>query len=162
MKNIRFLFLLFLLQANFLAIAQGYEFHIISEEDIIADTFAFKDVIEDTITFEDIHMDCYFPSIQPKFLRRSVTIESFLKKNIIYPTSAIKDSISGKVTLSFTIDKNGKASNINIVKGIREDLDSEAIRVLRLIEWKPNDNPTHEKTILSLKFILSKMLEPSE
>ncbi len=83
---------------------------------------------------------------------------SFFENNIIYPPSAIKDSISGKVRLEFTIEKNGKVKEVKVLKGIRQDLDAEAIRVVKLMpEWKPSllfGKPIRQKFHIPVKFTL--------
>jgi TonB family protein len=54
----------------------------------------------------------------------------WLYTNLKYPQSAINDSISGKVIARFKIDTLGMVSEIEIVRGVRDDLDQESIRVL--------------------------------
>ena len=54
----------------------------------------------------------------------------WLYTNLKYPQSAINDSISGKVIARFKIDTLGMVSEIDIVRGVRDDLDQESIRVL--------------------------------
>ena len=83
---------------------------------------------------------------------------SFFENNIIYPPSAIKDSISGKVRLGFTIEKSGKVKDVRVLKGVRQDLDMEALRVLKLMPiWKPAflfGKPIQQKFHLPVKFTL--------
>ncbi len=59
----------------------------------------------------------------------------FINENIEYPQSAIKDSISGRVFVSFWVDKSGNTLDHKIVKSIREDLDQEALRITKLIRF---------------------------
>jgi protein TonB len=54
----------------------------------------------------------------------------WLYQNIEYPKSALKDSLSGKVIARFLIDPIGAVKNIEIIKGVRNDLDSAVIKVL--------------------------------
>ena len=54
----------------------------------------------------------------------------WLYNNLKYPQSAIRDSISGKVIARFKIDTLGVVSDIEIIRGVRVDLDQESIRVL--------------------------------
>ncbi|WP_421949290.1 energy transducer TonB [Phaeodactylibacter xiamenensis] len=60
-------------------------------------------------------------------------------KNITYPPNAKKDGIEGTVVISFTIDMDGMTSDFKVTRSIREDLDQEALRVVRdkLVEWEP-------------------------
>lgn len=49
-----------------------------------------------------------------------------------------KISATGKIILSFIVDKNGSIDDIKIVKGIHPKLDEEAVRVLNLYaDWQP-------------------------
>jgi len=51
-------------------------------------------------------------------------------KNINYPETAIKDSISGKVYIRFMVDSTGTVNKLKIVRGVRWDLDAEVMRVI--------------------------------
>jgi TonB family protein len=59
----------------------------------------------------------------------------YLSENIIYPDSAYKAKIEGKIFVSFTIDCKGQISNIKITKGCNPYFDKE---VIRLISSMPN------------------------
>lgn len=57
----------------------------------------------------------------------------FIQTNIRYPSSAVLDSVQGRVNVEFIIDTIGYTFNHRILKGgIREDLNQEALRVTRL------------------------------
>jgi len=59
-------------------------------------------------------------------------------KNIKYPETAIKDSISGKVFARFMVDSTGIVKNVEIIRSVRWDLDAEVKRVLGLSpKWVP-------------------------
>lgn len=60
-------------------------------------------------------------------------------KNITYPPNAKKDGIEGTVVISFMIHMDGVTSDFKVARSIREDLDQEALRVVRdkLVEWEP-------------------------
>ena len=62
------------------------------------------------------------------------TIENFrewVQKNLIYPPQAIKDGISGRITVQFTVTSDGKVDCIKILRSCGELLDNEAIRVIK-------------------------------
>lgn len=62
----------------------------------------------------------------------------FLKKNLKYPRQATRMGISGKVFLSFIVDKQGVISDIQVLRGIGGGCDEEAIRVLKASpKWNP-------------------------
>lgn len=58
---------------------------------------------------------------------------NFLKINLVYPEAAGKAGVEGTVYVSFTIDINGKISNIEITQGGNPYFDAEAIRVISVM-----------------------------
>lgn len=59
----------------------------------------------------------------------------YLTENLIYPDSAYKAKIEGKLYVSFTIGIDGKITDIKIIKGSNPYFDKE---VIRLISTMPN------------------------
>ncbi|HOK26812.1 MAG TPA: energy transducer TonB [Bacteroidales bacterium] len=86
-------------------------------------------------------------------------LEKFIEKHIQYPMSALKDSIEGRVFVSFWVDSLGNTSKHTLILGIREDLNQEALRVAKLIKFsKPamqNGKPVKVKYTLPFDFNLS-------
>lgn len=80
----------------------------------------------------------------------------FISSHLRYPESAWKDRVEGTVIIRFVVYKTGKITNVTIVKGVREDLDNEAIRVLSLMpKWKPamkTGQPISMKYTIPIKF----------
>lgn len=77
----------------------------------------------------------------PQFPGGPAELNKFLSKNIIYPRDAEKKGLSGKVMVSFTVEKTGEIVNVKILKGISESLDNEAMRVVKKMpNWKPGKN----------------------
>lgn len=63
---------------------------------------------------------------------------NFIATTLRYPRQAILDGVEGQVSVSFLIDTTGTVSDPKIEKGVREDLDNEAMRVVRLMpRWRP-------------------------
>src|SRR3569832_179494 len=61
----------------------------------------------------------------------------FLNKNLRFPYEAQQDGVSGKVFLSFIIEKDGHLSDITVVRAAGHGFDEEALRVLKLAKaWK--------------------------
>jgi protein TonB len=83
----------------------------------------------------------------------------FLMKNLHFPVIAQEQGVSGKVFLSFVIEKDGKLSNIVVEKGAGYGFDEEAVRVLKLAPaWKPgiqNGQPVRVKYTVPITFQLS-------
>ena len=62
----------------------------------------------------------------------------FLNKNLRFPAVAQEDGVSGRVLLSFIIEKDGSLSNIAVDRPAGHGFDEEALRVLKLAKaWKP-------------------------
>ena len=57
----------------------------------------------------------------------------FLQENVVYPPKAVKDSVQGKVFVKFVIDSLGYVGEVKVVRSVREDLDSEAVRVVKMM-----------------------------
>lgn len=74
----------------------------------------------------------------PEFDDRRMTIEKFMQENLQYPEQAYRQSISGKVRLEFVVEPHGKTSNITIGQSVGGGCNEEAIRLLKLLKWKPS------------------------
>lgn len=57
-------------------------------------------------------------------------LSAWVYKYLKYPQEAIDEGIQGKVTVTFVVEKNGKVSNVAIVKGVDPLLDEEVLRVV--------------------------------
>ncbi|MFT4031742.1 MAG: M56 family metallopeptidase [Siphonobacter sp.] len=61
----------------------------------------------------------------------------YLANNLHYPNQAQRANISGKVFLSFIVEKDGAISDVNITKGF--GCDAEAVRVVKnMPKWTPS------------------------
>ncbi len=83
----------------------------------------------------------------------------FLNKNLRFPYEAQQAGVSGRVILSFIIEKDGSLSNITVERGAGNGFDEEALRVLKLAKaWKPgkqNGQPVRVKYDIPINFQLS-------
>jgi protein TonB len=83
----------------------------------------------------------------------------FLSKNLRFPAQAQDDQVSGRVILSFVIEKNGQLSNIVVEQGAGHGFDEEAMRVLKLAKaWKPgmqNGQAVRVKYAIPINFQLA-------
>lgn len=67
-----------------------------------------------------------------------LALNNWFNQHMKYPKMAKEQGITGKVVLSFTIDINGKVSNIEIIETPGGGLEDEAVRLLNAMpEWKP-------------------------
>jgi protein TonB len=83
----------------------------------------------------------------------------FLNKNLRFPSEAQDAQISGRVILSFVVEKDGHLSNIVVDRSAGYGFDEEAIRVLKLAKpWKPgmqNGQPVRVKYMIPINFQLA-------
>ncbi|MDB5126127.1 energy transducer TonB [Mucilaginibacter sp.] len=83
----------------------------------------------------------------------------FLNRNLRFPAEAQDAGKSGRVLVSFVIEKDGRLSNIEIQNGAGYGMDEEALRVLKLAKpWKPgiqNGNPVRVRYTIPMNFQLS-------
>ena len=89
---------------------------------------------DDVVSFYDCDQrPVFWHSSDPKdFLQKWVY--QYLK----YPVDAIRDGVQGKVMVDFIIEKDGSVTDVRIVKGVSEELDAEALRVVSASpKWKP-------------------------
>ena len=63
-------------------------------------------------------------------------MDAFIQKHVKYPAAALENKTEGKVHLFLDIDKSGKVVKAKVVSGIGHGCDEEAIRVVKLMEWK--------------------------
>ena len=62
----------------------------------------------------------------------------FLSKNLKYPEQSAKNSIQGRVVVSFIVEKDGRLTNIQVEKSVAPELDAEAVRVISAMsKWSP-------------------------
>jgi len=80
----------------------------------------------------------------------------FLQNNLRYPGEALEKQISGRVYVSFIVEKDGHLSNITVDRGAGYGMDEEAARVLKMSKaWKPgmqNGKPVRVKFTLPVNF----------
>ena len=65
-------------------------------------------------------------------------IMTFIAKNTRYPPIAKENNITGRVFISFVVDKTGTVSNVKVLRGVDKYLDAEAVRVVKSMpKFKP-------------------------
>ncbi len=60
-----------------------------------------------------------------------------LKNEIQYPPEAYDAGIEGRVFLQFVVNKNGKAQDLNVIRGVGNGLDEEAKRLVTEANFTP-------------------------
>jgi TonB family protein len=67
----------------------------------------------------------------PQFKGGDVAFGRYLGSHIIYPEHERETNIQGIVVILFTVEKNGRVSDIKVQKSVSPGLDSEAARVIK-------------------------------
>ena len=94
----------------------------------------------------------------PSFPGGPEKLFEYLKQHMRYPKAAGKDSIEGRVIVSFIVEKNGKLTNFKVVKSPDPSLSKEALRVAKSMpKWNPGKDygkPVRVKYTLPITFRL--------
>lgn len=82
----------------------------------------------------------------------------FLSKNLRYPEQASSDGVSGRVYMSFIVEKDGRITDIQVSRAAGHGFDEEAKRVLELApQWKPgiqNGKPVRVRYTMPINFTI--------
>lgn len=74
----------------------------------------------------------------PRYTGGEQAMHKFIADNMKYPVEAVKNGIQGRVTVRFVVGKEGKISDVTVVRGIDPTCDKEAVRVVNLMpDWVP-------------------------
>ena len=125
-----------------------------------------RDVFSQSLFSTDL--ETFFKTISPteiKIINRKAMytrgddiLMAFISANIRYPTEVLQKRIGGTVFVHVTVDSSGNTKEVKVFKGVNEDLDKEAVRVITLIDkWLPaiQDGKAIESTItIPVKFEL--------
>lgn len=89
-------------------------------------------------------------------LDNSIAVDSIKLK---YPLQALENGITGKVYVAILINKDGKAINYRVIKGIGGGCDEEAINYVKKLpnQWAPGilkGQPVNSEYILPVGFII--------
>ena len=109
----------------------------IEEELEIEDTESDED---EMIEIEEESDDEFFMVVEnmPEFPGGDLGLMKYIQKNVKYPAIAKEYNITGKVYVSFIVDKSGVVTNVKVVRGVDKNLDAEAVRVVKsLPKYKP-------------------------
>ena len=62
----------------------------------------------------------------------------WVNSRLVYPEIAKENGVSGRVTLQFTVEKDGTVTKVRVLRGVDPSLDKEAVRVVSMSpKWKP-------------------------
>ena len=96
--------------------------------------------------------------VMPQYPGGQIAMMKYIMENIKYPKQAMKEGIQGRVTVSFIVEKDGRVSNVRLLRSVQSALDKEAIRVVKSMpKWSPgkqNGKPVRVRFNLPVMFKL--------
>lgn len=88
-------------------------------------------------TKNTIEFTCILPiENPPKFPGGTDSLFAFIERN--FQWSQDQATVEGKVFVQFIVNAEGTVSNVEVIRGLCENCDLEAIRLVKLMpKWKP-------------------------
>ena len=94
----------------------------------------------------------------PEFPDGIEGLMDYVAQNVKYPESAKENNLQGRVIVKFVIEKDGSVSNVEVGRGWGNELDDEAVRVVKAMpKWKPgkqDGQPVRVSFMLPINFKL--------
>ena len=138
MKPLKTIIFILLVFSNYWAIGQNYDIAIVKENDTTVYT-----IVED----------------MPSYPGGDNARLKFLQSILVYPEKAKKRGIQGTVYITFVVDTDGSVTDVKVLRGIDEECDKEALRVVKLMpKWKPGyqkGKPVRVQFYMPVKFTLN-------
>ncbi|MBO6057313.1 MAG: TonB family protein [Bacteroidales bacterium] len=95
----------------------------------------------------------------PEFPNGIEGLMDYVAQNVKSPESAKENNLQGRVIVKFVIEKDGSVSNVEVGRGWGNELDEEAVRVVKAMpKWKPgkqDGKPVRVSFMLPINFKLS-------
>lgn len=114
---------------------------------------------DDVVSFNDC-------DVKPMFLNSDDPrqfLQRWVYQYLRYPQSAVEEGVQGRVIVDFIIDKDGKVTDVEVVRGVDPRLEAEAVRVISASpKWRPgrvNGEKVRTSMTLPIEFILEKKSE---
>lgn len=91
------------------------------------------EVIEEPLVFAQ-----FMPTFQGK---EGSYFRNYIAERVKFPEDAINNSISGKVYISFVIDKDGSVTDVEVLRGVHDVIDNAVVKVIKNSpRWEPGIN----------------------
>ncbi|SDE17310.1 energy transducer TonB [Pedobacter soli] len=95
----------------------------------------------------------------PEFAGGAKAWSKYMERNLRYPSRAQDEGASGKVYVSFVVEKDGSITDVSVIKGIGFGCDEEAMKVIKKSPlWKPGKNkgvPVRVRYNMAINFQMS-------
>jgi periplasmic protein TonB len=128
---------------------------VVEDSDAVSNKFAAVDAIIDSVKNGNIndtiavvyHQDPVVPpdpepaiwvEEMPAFPGGDGALLKYIAEKIKYPEEAAANGIQGRVILRFAVTSDGSVKRVEVIRGVHQVLDQEAIRVVtEMPKWKP-------------------------
>lgn len=120
--------------------------------------FSTKDITD--IKIKKVDNDSIYQIVEqmPEFPGGIDKLATYISENIKYPEAAKEKGVSGRVFISFVIEKDGSVNQVEVMRGIGGGCDDEAVRVVKAMpKWKPGmqkGKPVRVSYVLPITFKL--------
>ena len=125
-----------------------------------------KDITNIIIKHVDNDSIYQIVEVMPEFPGGTAAMFTYLSGNIKYPEEAKDKGISGRVFISFVVEKDGSVNQVQVKKGIGGGCDEEAVRVVQAMpKWKPGlqkGKPVRVSYLLPITFKLNEGVKSPE
>ena len=115
-------------------------------------------IIVRTIEFEEREPTIIVETV-PEFPGGIEPMHQFLRENIVFPAEARERSIQGTVFVTFVVERDGRISDVRMLRGIGGGADEEAIRVISMMpNWTPgkqDGEPVRVQFNMPIRFALA-------
>ena len=95
----------------------------------------------------------------PVFPGGDLALMNFIQKTTKYPPIAKENDITGKVYVTYVVNKKGKVTNVKVVRSVDKYLDAEAVRVVKLLPYttagKQRGKPVNVQYTIPINFTLN-------
>lgn len=93
--------------------------------------------VEEEESAEEVQIFMVVESM-PEFPGGEPALYKFLAENIKYPQMAKESGIQGRVFVTFVVERDGRVTDVRVLRGIGGGCDEEAIRVVQnMPKWTP-------------------------
>ena len=79
----------------------------------------------------------------------------WVNSRLVYPEIAKENGVQGRVTLQFTVEKDGTVTKVKVLRGVDPSLDKEAVRVVSMSpKWKPGKQRDRAVPVTYIFFVI--------
>lgn len=95
--------------------------------------------VEPSLNYIKIPFNYNDVEVEPSFKGGGADeFSKWVNSRLKYPEIAKENGVQGRVTLQFTVESDGRVTNVRVLRGVDPSLDAEAKRVVRSSpKWKP-------------------------